>query len=487
MHDTRDVLIVDLDGTLISSDMLVETFVYAFLKNPFIVFLCTYWLFIFGKQRLKHELASRYNLDNVSSVPVNQDVINLIKEKISIGYNCYLVSASDERIVKSFYERFSDLFDGYYGSSYDHGNLSSKKKLQLLKSKFVNFEYIGNSKDDLCIWNSSSKAFCVTYNKDLYNKVNAEKILITPPHIKSNLFYVIKQLRVHQWSKNVLIFLPIIASRENVITTDLLNIIVVFFAFSVVASFVYVINDLIDLSNDRSHLTKKNRPFASGNLNLLYGLVFICVLPILILIISLQVSSTLFALCVGYFVFNLVYSKVLKKIAILDCVALSLMYVYRIALGSIVISSAISPWLLSFSFFLFLSLSFVKRFAEISKMKSSDNQTVGRGYMRDDQIFLMIMAISLGLISVLICNLFYNSDEISHTFKNIWIAYFNLPILTYWLCRVYLITFRGKMNEDPVMFAIKDKISIVLGLSFVMIYFIASRFDLNCFLSYTQF
>lgn len=474
----ENYFIVDLDGTLIKSDMLVESFVYSFLKNPLVIFLCLSWLIFSGKQKLKEELSKRYLLNNILTVPVNFDVIELLKEKKSQNYRCYLVSASDELIVKAFFERFIDLFDGCFGSSKDRGNLSSSSKLQFLKSQFNVFEYVGNSKDDLCIWNASSKAYCVTKDDRLFKKVNVEKYQIMD--IKKSILYLIaKQLRVHQWAKNVLIFIPIIAARDNVILTDIVNVILSFFAFSAVASLVYVVNDLIDLSNDRSHATKRNRPFASGNLNLLYGLLLIFVLPIIAVIISLNVSFVLLMFCIGYFILNILYSKILKKVALLDCVFLSLMYVYRVIVGSLVISINISPWLLSFSFFLFLSLSFVKRYAEIEKMSSSENKAIGRGYIKDDKFLLLIMSVALGFISVLICNLFYNSDEIKHTFKSIWFAYINLPILSYWLCRIYLITFRGQMNEDPVMFAIKDKVSLFLGVSFVIIYYISSRFDLG--------
>lgn len=544
------LLVVDLDGTFIKNDMLFESFVFSFFRNPLIFIKC--FILLLSKDPIVNikSFLSNFYLKKFANHALNirSSVKKLIQSKKNLGYKVFLVSASHESIVKSVYEEFTDLFDGYYGSSSTNGNISGQHKLDFIKDHFndCEFEYVGDSKKDIVIWNNSVHAYCVTSDKNILNKVTAEKTVvnehlfknkcdinnnITPPHLTQLLTYIVKQLRIHQWAKNSLIFLPAIAVHSLLPSQDYVNLIFSFLPFSLLASSVYIINDFIDLDDDRMHKTKCNRPLASCNLSIPQGFLLLILCLISSVILCLLVSKIFLLLCIAYFVGNLLYSLKLKKIVLFDCIILAMMYVYRIGLGVEVTSVPLSPWMMSFAFFIFLSLAFIKRYSELfnlnkrsqdgddsskenneekSKIDRSDNSVecdfiiyllkfsdessapnnnknltshnaneqgskdtlikTSRGYQLSDINLIMLFAVVSGFLSVLVCNLYYNSDEVKHTFKCVWLTYLSLPVLVYWQCRVYLKAHRGHMNEDPVMFAINDKVSILLGIMFVIFF-----------------
>ena len=244
--------------------------------------------------------------------------------------------------------------------------------------------------------------------------------------------------------------------------------------FSLFASSVYIINDILDLANDRAHQTKRNRPLASCNISIKYAFLILSLLLVIGCLITLIISFNFFICCALYLILNIAYSIKLKSIAILDCILLSLMYTYRIYIGTIITNLEISTWLISFSFFLFLFLAFIKRFAELYKAIGQNKSEIkGRGYSVNDIDILKILSSSSGLISVLVFNLYLADVSIRSHFNNIWFAYACIPILIYWVCYFLLTASRGKMNEDPVSFALQNRLSLVLGLIFVITFWIS--------------
>lgn len=473
--NSNKILCVDLDGTFIKSDMLFESFFYCFFRDPLILFICFFWLLTGGKRRLKEQLAKRYHF-NAEVIPLNKEVVKLIKEKKSSGYEICLVSASWDSIVKSFFLAYPDLFDRYFATSDDKNNLAGNNKADFLTTLFPQgFEYVGNSKADMPVWNKSKKAYCIVKNgrllKDLV--VDYEKLTTDP---KPSLFkLILKQIRIHQWAKNTLIILPVVAAHEMITACTALLLTVSFFSFSFVTSSVYIINDLLDLDNDRSHSTKKNRPLASCNLSLVQGVALLLIFLSAGLTSAYLISPIFGLLTAGYLVFNLLYSLYLKSIDILDCVTLSIMYTYRIFLGTIVCDLKLSVWMLSFSFFLFLSLAFVKRYAELfNAHKQNKTSSKGRGYHTEDMPVILAMAVGSGFLSVLVYDLYLNDDSIKESFKAIWFAYMSIPVLLYWLARIFIRSARGQMNEDPVAYALKDRVSICLGFIFVLLFWLGA-------------
>lgn len=482
---SKEILTIDLDGTLIKSDMLFEAFIYRFFRNPLIIFACFYFLFIKRSKLALKEFLSKSLIDNFSAsdIPFNENVKELILQKRGEGYKCYLVSASVDPVVQKFYSAYHELFDGAFGSNKERGNLAGSNKLKFIKELVASegadsFCYVGDSAKDIVIWNETKEAYCNTTKSSIIGKIRVPKVIIKEKVSKVSKLItlskaILKQMRVHQWAKNSLIFLPAVATHHLLAWGDYLNLLVAFFAFSFLASSVYIINDFLDINDDRAHVSKRNRPLASCKLPIPLGFILLFVCLGISFGFAYFVSWLLVYMCLAYFILNLAYSIKLKKIVLFDCIILSLMYVYRIGIGVCVTTLILSPWMMSFSFFLFLSLAFVKRYSELYNLaKSSDGKNVknSRGYHVADMNLIMLFAVVSGVVSVLVCNLYYNSEEVKETFKTLWITYLSLPVLVYWLCRVFLLTYRGQMNEDPVLFAIKDKTSFILGVAFVVLF-----------------
>lgn len=358
----------------------------------------------------------------------------------------------------------------------------------MLNEKFgrENYEYVGNSKDDIAVWNNCSYAYCVTDNKHILGKIAVKKEQLTSASSKIGSFEfvrtVFKQLRCHQWAKNALIAVPVLSCAHILPIHNYLMITIGILSFSLIASSVYIINDIIDLDNDRSHQSKCNRPIASCKLTLIQAVILLaCTLTLGMLFTSI-VSSQFFVLSLIYFVFNLLYSVKLKSVLILDCIVLSIMYTYRILIGSVIADLSLSIWLLTFSFFIFLSLAFVKRYIELYKLSNTQNvKAKGRGYEVKDLQLLQVMCVAAGFTAALILNLYFNDADIKIHFKNIYLAYTCLPILVYWLCRFYFKASHGLICDDPIMFALKDKVSLILGFLFCVFYLLGINFSSNLF------
>lgn len=291
------ILCVDLDGTFIKTDMLYESFFYSFFRNPLVLFLSIFWLIVGGKAKLKEKLAQRYCF-TAKNIPTNKSVIDLIVNKKLLGYKIYLVSASYENIVSSFFNAYSDLFDGCFATS--DVNLSSQRKAQFLNNKFgkENYEYVGNSKDDIVVWNNCAYAYYVYNNKSILGKISVKKELLTCASLKRGPFeffrIVIKQLRCHQWAKNALIAVPVLSCAQILSVHSYLMVAIGILAFSLIASSVYIINDIIDLDNDRAHQTKSKRPIASCKLTLIQAVLLLaCTLTTGILLATIVSSQFL--------------------------------------------------------------------------------------------------------------------------------------------------------------------------------------------------
>ena len=477
---TEKILCVDLDGTFTQGDMLYENFVYCFFRNPLIIFYCIFWLLYGGKNLLKKNLAKSYKFDP-SILPINVSVKKLILSKKQLGYKVFLISASTDSIVKFIYEYYKQYFDGYYATN----SLVNGKTLNNLrginKATFIveNFkscyvEYVGNSKDDIDVWNNCNKGYAVCKKNNVFtSNINLE--FLAKNSQKTLVKNIVIQLRLYQWVKNILILLPLVASHQILSLNTYFITIISVFAFSLITSTVYIFNDLLDLENDRANKIKKNRPLASGDLSIALALFlsFFCFSAGSI--IAYLISSQFLLFAYLYVVFNIFYSLRGKQIIIFDCILLSFMYTFRIFLGIIIASLNVSVWLMSFSFFLFLSLSFIKRYVELYNVKEKNNIKIkGRSYIVDDMQIIISMSICSGFLSVLILDIYFNQEEIKETFKSIWYAYFCLPALLYWLARIFIKTVRGNMNEDPVVFAIKDKGSLMIGFFFICFFLLAA-------------
>jgi len=456
-------LCVDLDGTLIKTDSIMEATILAIKSNPFLIFLLPFWI-IKGKNYFKYHILEIAKPD-AELLPYNEDVINIIKAAKSEGRKTVLTTASLESVAIDVND-YLGLFDELIFSSENHNN-RSKNKTNTLNDKFgkSNYDYIGNSNADLEVFASSRKAFLVTNSKRLISKAQKLNsnldIIHTDTHFFKNL---IKEMRLYQWIKNVLIFLPILLAHEFTDITAITNSIIAFFCFSFTASFIYIINDLLDLESDRNHKKKCRRPFASGKLNPVpaFSISFVLMLASLLVAIF-YLPNDFDLILLFYLLLTTLYSVYLKKIVIADIITLAVLYSTRIIAGGEISKLPLSKWFIAFSLFMFFSLAIIKRYTELKNLiKQNKTKIKGRGYETDDMKLLLTLGTSSGYISVLIFLLYIFSPAVSMLYNN---PLYLIPVsilLLAWITNMWFKAFRGEMNEDPIVYTVKDSFSYVL-------------------------
>jgi 4-hydroxybenzoate polyprenyltransferase len=275
---------------------------------------------------------------------------------------------------------------------------------------------------------------------------------------------LLKAMRVHQWVKNILIFVPLLMAFQILDVNLAIRAAGAFIAFSLMASGTYLFNDLMDLEADRAHPTKRHRPFASGALSVRWGQVLIPALVGAGLVIGWFLSVPFLIVLVGYTIITLTYSLRLKRLVLVDVLVLAGLYTWRIFAGAIAAGVALSAWLLAFSMFMFFSLALLKRTSELLEMRAEGKlKASGRGYHVDDLSQLTIFGSTSGYISVLVLALYINSDAVRalyHRPEALWLI---CPLILYWVSRVWLIGHRGQMHSDPIVFALKDRVSYGVG------------------------
>lgn len=285
----------------------------------------------------------------------------------------------------------------------------------------------------------------------------------------------LKAIRIHQWSKNILVFVPLLTAHKLSDPHLFLKALDAFLAFSLCASGVYLLNDLVDLDSDRRHPKKKNRPFAAGDLSLITGKILIPCFFAASLLIAFRVESHVALLLLLYAVLTTAYSLSLKKIALIDVMILATLYTIRLFTGAMATGVPISHWLLAFSMFFFLNLAFVKRFSELHLLHVADSEVgIGRGYMGKDLGLISDLGTSSGYVSVVILALYVQSETISELYRRSQLLWLLCPLFLYWISRIWLMTRRGLMHDDPILFAIRDKVSYVVGLLLVLVVLFAT-------------
>jgi len=468
-------LVIDLDGTLIRSDMLVESG-FAFLKqNPLHLFSMVNWL-LTSKARLKRELAEKVDLD-VTTLPYVPEVLAFIKEEKSKGRKIVLATASHMIYAKKIADHL-ELFDDVIATESDV-NLTSTQKAERLVSLYgkKGFDYAGNSMDDITVWPFARESIVVNPEAGVLSKAkkigNISKIIDAKLPLAKTL---LKAFRIHQWAKNALIFVPLLASHQISNLDKIADGIIAFIVFGLCASSVYLLNDLLDIQDDRHHQTKRKRPFASGALSIKTG---VLLFPLLLIgsfmgAYLLLPLPFLFALA-AYYVLTVLYSFSLKRIVVVDVIVLAILYTMRMIAGTFAFEVSLTFWMLAFSMFIFLSLALVKRYTELAEARSAGNleKARGRGYYPDDLEMISSLGAAAGYISVMVLALYIQDASTISLYTRpqfIWLA---CPILLFWMSRVWLLAHRGQMHDDPVVFAIKDKVSIVVGLLFGLIFWLA--------------
>jgi 4-hydroxybenzoate polyprenyltransferase len=274
---------------------------------------------------------------------------------------------------------------------------------------------------------------------------------------------------VHQWLKNLLLFVPVLAAHQIFAAQSWVSLAVAFLAFSLCASSVYIANDLLDLDSDRIHPRKRKRPFASGQVPVWMGVALAPVLLLISLGLAAAVGNGFMAWLVVYFVLTCAYSWGLKRLTLVDCLTLAILYTLRIVAGAAAAGLGLSFWILAFSVFLFLSLAFVKRYAELHSQAASGNEKVhGRGYYTSDAQLIQTFGITSGYASVVVLALYLNSDAVVQLYKSPQVIWGAVPLVLFWVSWMWLKAHRGQMHDDPLVFAVKDRTSIIAGVLFIL-------------------
>jgi 4-hydroxybenzoate polyprenyltransferase/phosphoserine phosphatase len=457
-------LCVDLDGTLIRSDLLLESLMLLIKRNPLYLLRVPFWL-LRGKAALKAEVASRVELDP-AALPYNQEFIQWLDAERGIGRALWLCTASNEQLATRVASHLG-IFDGVMASGSDT-NLVGARKGEQLAQRFGDrgFDYCGNETRDLLIWRHARGAIIVRGSAKLERAAaGTTSVLRSFPETASPLRAMLRALRPHQWAKNALILVPLLAAHRVGDRLSLLHGVLAVVAFSLCASSVYILNDLLDLAADRAHPRKSKRPFASGDLSILSGLALAPMLLLAAIAIAAFLPGKFQLVFATYYITTLAYSFALKGVVLIDALALAGLYTLRIIAGAAAVSVPLSFWLLLFSVFLFLSLAFVKRFAELDALRRQQRlRAVGRGYHIEDLSILQSLGTASGYLSVLVLALYINSPDIQplyHRPKFIWML---CVLMLYWVSRVWMTAQRGGMHDDPVVFALKDRASLVIGL-----------------------
>ncbi len=457
----QPVLFVDLDGTLVRTDLLFETLMSAIKCNPWVVFLLPLWV-LRGPAYLKRRLAQAGPV-RVDLLPYDPDVLARIAAERESGRRVVLATATDGLIAERIATHL-DIFDGVIASD-GLTNLKSHNKLSAIRAwSDAPFVYVGDSKADVPIWLASSRAIAIRTHSRILRRIRGNVPDVETLGTKQNKWRsALRALRPHQWAKNALIFLPLLASHAYFEPSLWVRDLVAFVAFSLCASSVYILNDLLDLDSDRRHPRKRYRPFAAGELPIRSGLFGVVILLAAALFFAAVDGPVVLAVLAIYFALTLSYSLSLKALVLVDTIVLAGLYTMRVIAGYAATGIVPTFWLLAFALFLFFGLAMLKRFSELIEVrKRSDSAPPGRGYRADDIDVVGVFGAVTGGLAVLILALYINTADVTRLYAHPQVLWGIVPVLLYWISKIWLIAHRGEMNEDPVVYALTDRESLTV-------------------------
>jgi 4-hydroxybenzoate polyprenyltransferase len=462
-------LFVDLDGTLIKTDLLIESAFFLLKKQPWMLLAMLYWL-VFGKARLKEEIALRSVLD-FNVLPLQKQFVEFLHNEAKNGRTLYLATASDRRLAEPVAKRLG-IFKQVLASDGQH-NLKGKHKLEAILNccNGSAFDYAGNERVDFAIWDKARRAIVVNPDIGVINGARkrgyeVQQVFDDRPR-KAKTW--IRALRIHQWAKNVLLGVPILTAHAFTFSA-IVEIAAAFTAFGLVASATYLLNDLLDLVSDRHHPRKCKRPFAAGDIGLASGILGMIITFGAGFSLAVQLSDHFLFTLLAYLGLTVSYSFYFKRVVLIDVLLLASLYTIRIVAGAYAIEVPLSSWLLGFSMFIFLSLALVKRCTELMAMQRLSRETMkGRDYHVSDYPMLSAMGVAAGYISILVLALFISSPESVSKYTYPVLLWLLCPLMAYWVSRLWLKTSRGEMHDDPLIFSLKDQASWIIFINMMMV------------------
>lgn len=471
-------IVVDLDGTLIRSDLLVES-IFLFLRHHPLRFLeLLGWLFR-GKAYFKRKVADVVTPD-ARTLPYNETLLAWLTARRAEGAALVLATASDLRLAHLVAAHLA-IFDEVLGT--EDRNLAAGHKRDALICRFGEqggFEYVGNSNADLKVWGAATLTHVANPEFGVLARARQIGRMGELFDDRSGYAGVLRRaLRLHQWAKNLLVFVPLLAVHKLADLQLLFDATLAFLCFGACASSVYLLNDLLDLQDDRQHRTKRFRPLASGALPIMHAMLWMPALLFVAFGVALLLLPPAFSLVLlGYYALTLAYSLWLKRMVMVDVVTLAMLYTVRVVAGAAAIAQPATFWILAFCTFIFLSLAFVKRYTELHEAKAkgnTDQVTPGRGYVADDFELLASLGGSAGYVAVLVLALYINDGTAQALYRHPERMWVTCPLLLFWLSRVWILAHRGQMNDDPIVFALRDRVSRWVGVAFALAFLLAAR------------
>lgn len=456
-------LVVDLDGTLIHSNLLLESII-ALVKRSFLSALkLPLWL-MRGKAAFKAEVTRRVAL-NMAVLPLNMPFVERLKREKARGRQLILATGAHETLAKQVADRLG-LFEEVLASD-GKRNLTGRDKLAVLRERFgaTGFDYAGNATADYPIWRAARLATVVNASPRIVNwateNANVDEVF---PRTAPTLATYVRALRLHQWLKNLLLFAPLIAALRFTDIGALTNLLIGFVAFGLCASSVYLLNDIVDIEDDRQHPNKRRRPFASGDLPIAHGIALIPALLAASAALCLALPWQFSIVLAVYYAMTLTYTFFLKRLEAVDVVTLALLYTTRIFAGGAAAGIALSVWLVTFSVFIFLSLALAKRCAELLLMQKNGKQaSSARGYLLADLPMLHSMGVGSGYIAAVVLAFYLDTPQVGIAYTHPVLLWLFVPVLVYWVTRVWLKTSRSEMHDDPLVFAARDRVSLAFA------------------------
>lgn len=464
-------LYVDLDGTLVATDLLWEALRTLVREHPITIFRAPFWLAA-GRARLKREWAERVSIP-VADLPYRPEVVAYVEAARDAGRLVVLASASPEPWVRAVADHMA-LFDDVLATAGDV-NLKATVKRDAIAGHLgrigrgSDFEYVGDAQADFEIWRAAGAATLAGGGDRIEARLRDAGLPVQrlgpPTTAAARMRAFVRALRPHQWVKNALLLLPLLLAHRIADIDRLAAVAIAIATFCGVASGTYLLNDVMDVAADRRHASKRRRPFASGSLPLALGFALGPVLIVAALGVSWAVlPGACTAMLAGYAALTLAYTFVFKEKLLLDVMILAGLYTHRILAGGVVADVAVSPWLLAFSSFFFLSLALAKRYVELAAAAGLDQALSNRrAYRVDDLPLVGAMGVSSAFISVLVLCLFVSASNTSALYTRPAVLWALCPVTFYWIARVWMLARRGELHEDPVVFAITDPVSWLIA------------------------
>ncbi len=480
-RSTAVPLVVDLDGTLTPTDTLVESVLLLAKRAPLDLLKLPLWL-LRGREAMKSEIARRVTIAP-EQLPYREDLLDYLRSEKAAGRELVLATAAHRSIAGPVAEHLG-LFDRVLATDATR-NLKGSNKLAAIREEVgPEFAYAGDSVADLPVWEGAQAAVLVGASSAVTRAVRAKHAIEKEfPKPAASLGTWRKALRMHQWAKNVLLFVPLLTSFTFVLS-DLATMLLAFLCFSIAASSTYIANDLWDLGNDRMHPRKRLRPFASGALPITSGVLAALLLLVGAFALAFTINKGFVAMLLAYVVLTTIYSWWLKERVLLDVLVLSMLYTLRIVTGSVAVGIHTTSWLLAFSLFVFLSLALVKRCSELQLMQQRGQASAhGRDYHVVDLAVLWPMGLASALAAVVVLGLFINAAETEGQYASPVLLWGLAALMIYWLGRLWIKTARGEMDDDPVLYALKDRGSRVAVVLMVVIAICAHYIDVKALLA----